>query len=65
MTRFVVDASAILQLASEGLEDVGSHQLLAPTLLRSQVLSELHEAVHRGSLEADVAHRRPAGAVRR
>ena len=31
------------------------HELLAPTLLRSQTLSVLHEAVHRGDLEPDVA----------
>jgi predicted nucleic acid-binding protein len=33
---------------------LGAHQLLAPTLLRSQVLSQLHEAVHRGEIAADV-----------
>lgn len=31
------------------------HELLAPTLLRSQTLSALHEAVHAGKLSADVA----------
>jgi predicted nucleic acid-binding protein len=31
------------------------HELLAPTLLRSQTLSALHEAVHRRELPADVA----------
>ncbi len=31
------------------------HELLAPTLLRSQTLSTLHEAVHRGELPSDVA----------
>ncbi len=55
MTRFVVDTSAVLHLASEGLEVSGDHELLAPTLLRSQTLSALHEAVHRGELPADVA----------
>ena len=55
MTRFVVDASAVLQISSEGLDDFGSHKLLAPTLLRSQVLSLLHEAVHKRTLEPDVA----------
>jgi predicted nucleic acid-binding protein len=33
----------------------GKHKLLAPTLLRSQTLSTLHEAVQRGELTADVA----------
>jgi predicted nucleic acid-binding protein len=55
MTRFVVDTSTVLHLASEGLEVSGDHELLAPTLLRSQTLSALHEAVHRGELPADVA----------
>jgi hypothetical protein len=40
MTRFVVDASAVLHLASEGIEVPGEHELLAPTLLRSR--SEEH-----------------------
>jgi len=55
MARFVVDAGAVLQISSEGLDDFGEHRLLAPTLLRSQVLSALHEAVHKGRLEPDVA----------
>lgn len=55
MTRFVVDASAVLQLASAGTEVSDEHELLAPTLLRSQVLSALHEAVQRGEIPADVA----------
>jgi len=32
-----------------------AHALLAPTLLRSQTLSALHEAVRRGELPSDVA----------
>jgi predicted nucleic acid-binding protein len=55
MTRFVVDPSAVIYLASKRLEVSGDHELLAPTLLRSQTLSMLHEAVHRGELPADVA----------
>ena len=55
MTRFVVDASAVLYLASEGIEVPGKHKLLAPTLLRSQALSALHEAVQRGEIPADIA----------
>jgi predicted nucleic acid-binding protein len=58
MTRFVVDASAVLQLAAAEAEISGEHELLAPTLLRSQVLSALHEAVQRGELSADVARER-------
>jgi predicted nucleic acid-binding protein len=55
MTRFVVDASAVLHLVSEGIEVGGEHELLAPTLLRSQTLSVLHEAVLRSEVPADVA----------
>jgi predicted nucleic acid-binding protein len=35
-----------------------AHKLLAPTLLRSQTLSALHEAVQRGELTAEVARER-------
>ena len=55
MTRFVVDSGVVLHLASEGIEVPAEHELLAPTLLRSQTLSAMHEAVHRGELQADVA----------
>src|SRR2546427_10418118 len=58
MTRFVVDASAVLHLASAGVEVPGEHELLAPTLLRSQTLSALHEAVQRGEITAEVARDR-------
>ena len=58
MTKFVVDASAVIYLASVGVEVPGAHELLAPTLLRSQTLSTLHEAVQRGEIPADVARDR-------
>ena len=58
MTRFVVDASAVLHLAEDEIEVPVAHKLLAPTLLRSQTLSMLHEAVHRGEMPADVARQR-------
>jgi predicted nucleic acid-binding protein len=60
VTRFVVDAGVVLHLASSGAEASDEHELLAPTLLRSQTLSDLHEAVHRGELPADVARERHA-----
>src|SRR4030088_2570798 len=60
MTRFVVDASAVLQLARAEVEVPKAHKLLAPTLLRSQTLSALHEAVQRGELPTDLAHERRA-----
>jgi predicted nucleic acid-binding protein len=55
MTKFVVDCGVVLQLASEGVEVPAEHELLAPTLLRSQTLSALHEAVHAGEIAPDVA----------
>ena len=55
MTRFVVDTSAILHLVSAEIEVPAEHELLAPTLLRSQTLSALHEAVQRGEVPAEVA----------
>ena len=58
MTRFVVHASAVLRLAGEGIEVADAHELLAPTLLRSQTLSALHEAVQRGEFTAKVARDR-------
>ena len=58
MTRFVVDAGAVLHLAAAEVEVRDGHELLAPTLLRSQTLSALHEAVQRGKLPADVARER-------
>lgn len=60
MTRFVADCSAVLQLASEEFEVPARHELLAPTLLRSQTLSVLHEAVQRGEVPAEVARERLA-----
>jgi predicted nucleic acid-binding protein len=53
--RFVIDCGVALQLASDELDVPAEHELLAPTLLRSQTLSALHEAVHRGEVEPDVA----------
>jgi predicted nucleic acid-binding protein len=50
VTRFVVDCGVVLHLAGEGIEVAAEHELLAPTLLRSQTLSALHEAVHRGEI---------------
>lgn len=55
MARFVVDCTAALHLVSEEIEVPAEHELLAPTLLRSQTLSALHEAVHAGQVAADAA----------
>ncbi len=53
MTKFVVDCGVVLDLASENFELPAEHELLAPTLLRSQTLSALHEAVHSGEISVD------------
>jgi predicted nucleic acid-binding protein len=58
VARFVVDCGVVLELVSEGFDVAPEHELLAPTLLRSQTLSALHEAVHNGELAADVARER-------
>jgi predicted nucleic acid-binding protein len=42
--RFVVDAGAVIEIARRELSVAPEHELLAPTLVRSQVLSRLHEA---------------------
>jgi predicted nucleic acid-binding protein len=60
MGKFVLDASAVLHLVGAGVEVATGHKLLAPTLLRSQTLSVLHEAVQRGELPPDVARDRLA-----
>ena len=61
MTRFVVDVSAVLHLVEQRIVVAGEHELLAPTLIRSQVLSTLHESVQRGDLPAKVGRDRLDG----
>jgi predicted nucleic acid-binding protein len=53
MTRFIVDCGAVIRLARDGIEVHAEHELLAPTLLRSQTLSALHEAVQRRELSPE------------
>jgi predicted nucleic acid-binding protein len=60
MSRYVVDAGVVVHLAGEEVDIAEHHELLAPTLLRSQTLSLLHEAAHRGEISADVARERLA-----
>ena len=52
MTRFVVDCDTLLQIAAGGIEVAAEHQLVAPTLVRSQALSALYEAARRGEISA-------------
>jgi predicted nucleic acid-binding protein len=58
MARFVIEADAALRLVEASADVPGVHELLAPTLLRSQTLSALHEAVHRGDLSAEAGRER-------
>jgi predicted nucleic acid-binding protein len=58
VARFVVDCGVVLHLVAKEIGVADEHELLAPTLLRSQTLSALHEAVHRGELEPDLARER-------
>src|SRR6186713_877301 len=58
MTKFVIDPGVAIRLVSDGLEVPAGHQLLAPTLFRSQVLATLHEAAHRGDLSPAEARTR-------
>ena len=53
MTRFVVDCETLLSIAAGEIEVAAGHQLLAPTLVRSQALSELYEAARRDEISRD------------
>jgi hypothetical protein len=49
MTRFVIGPDVASRLAGEQAVIGADAELLAPILLRSQLLSVLHQAVHRGA----------------
>ena len=57
MARYVVDARALLQIASTGVRIHPDHQLVAPNSVRSESLSLLYEQVLRGELAEDEALR--------
>jgi hypothetical protein len=48
----VVDCDALLQVAAGDVDVAAQHQLVAPTLVRSQALSALYEASRRGEISA-------------
>ena len=52
MTRFVVDCETLLRIVAGEIEVAAEHQLVAPTLVRSQALSALYEASRRGEISA-------------
>jgi predicted nucleic acid-binding protein len=52
VTRFVIDCGTLLRIASGEIEVAGEHNLVAPTLVRSQALAALYEAARRGEISA-------------
>jgi predicted nucleic acid-binding protein len=58
MTRYVIGPDVAIRLAQDETAIGDEHQLLAPTLLRSHVLSMLYQAVRRGEMTEQDAERR-------
>jgi indolepyruvate ferredoxin oxidoreductase alpha subunit len=50
VTRFVVDCETLLGIAAGEIQVAAEHQLVAPTLVRSQALAALYEAARRGDI---------------
>jgi predicted nucleic acid-binding protein len=50
MTKYVIGPDVAMRLALDRAVIRAEHQLFAPTLLRSQVLSFLYQAVRRGEM---------------
>ncbi len=50
MSRFVVDADVLIGILGGEIEASPKHQLLAPTLVRSQVLARIYSAVRDGDM---------------
>jgi predicted nucleic acid-binding protein len=50
VTRFVVDCETLLRIAAGEIEVAAEHQLVAPTLVRSQALAALYQAARRGEI---------------
>ena len=55
MTRFVIDAATLLHLVQENVPIIPQHQIVAPSLIRSQALSLLLQRARRGDLTESVA----------
>jgi predicted nucleic acid-binding protein len=58
MTRYVIGPDVAIRLAADQAVIRPDHQILAPTLLRSQLLSLLYQAVRRGEMTRKDADRR-------
>jgi predicted nucleic acid-binding protein len=57
MPRYVIGPDVVRRLAQEQVVVADEHQLVAPTLLRSQLLSLLYRAVRQGELTRQEADR--------
>ena len=57
MTRYVIGPDVAIRLARDQAVIRGGHQILAPALLRSQVLPLLYQAVRRGEMTRKDAER--------
>jgi predicted nucleic acid-binding protein len=53
VTRFVVDCETLLRIAAGEIKVAADHELVAPTLIRSQALAATYEAARRGEISAD------------
>lgn len=58
MARYVLDCSSTLRLARASSRIAPEHELFAPTLWRSEVLSAVYQAVRSGELSEDDARER-------
>ena len=58
MTRFVIGPDVAVHLAADRVVPLVEHRLVAPTLLRSQVLSLLYESARRAEITRTEAGRR-------
>jgi predicted nucleic acid-binding protein len=57
MTRYVVDALALLHIVTTGVRIHSDHQLVAPNSVRSESLSLLFDQVRQGEITEDEALR--------
>jgi len=55
MARYVIDAPTLLHLVADGAAAHTDHQLVAPSLIRSQALTLLLGATQRGEITEQVA----------
>ena len=58
--KYVLDSGVVLRFLDEGRALPTRHQLLAPTLIRSQVLDSLYQLVHRGEVSEVVGRKQLA-----